>query len=75
MKRHWYLGAGLLALTALFGVRASEAADKPLNQVVPTSPAGRIAATATGETAREAVTKAVITKAAPHRRRQRDQEA
>ena len=50
MKRHWYLGAGLLALTALFGVRASEAADKPLNQVVPTSPAGRIAATATGET-------------------------
>ena len=50
MKRHWYFGASLLALTALFGIRASEAEEKPLNQVVPTSPAGRIAATAASET-------------------------
>tara|TARA_Y100001934_G_scaffold254983_1_gene321514 strand:+ start:1176 stop:1982 length:807 start_codon:yes stop_codon:yes gene_type:complete len=50
MKRHWFFSACFLALATLFGVSAIEADEQQLKQVVPTSPAGRIAATVANDT-------------------------
>ena len=49
MKRQWFTGASLLVLGLFFGVAVAQSEEQQAEKIVPTSPAGRIAATSTNE--------------------------